>query len=45
MKGTVERIESVGGKIVPGTAEQVEDSALDGRSSYVPQAPAKEATR
>lgn len=45
MKATVERIEAVGGKIVPGTAEQVEDSALDGRSSYLPQAPAKQAAR
>jgi hypothetical protein len=43
MKGTVERIESIGGKIVPGTAEQVEASALDGRSRYLPQAPGVEA--
>jgi hypothetical protein len=37
MKGTLERIELVGGRIVPGTAEQVEVSALDGRSRYLPK--------
>ena len=40
----LERIESVWRKVVPGTVEQVEDSALDGRSSYVPQVPTIEAT-
>jgi hypothetical protein len=44
VKGTLERIEAIGGKVVPGTAEQVEASALDGRSRYTPQAPAVEAT-
>ena len=43
VKGTVERIESLGGKIVPGTAEQVDLSDLDGRSRYIPQTPAAEA--
>ena len=37
VKGTVERIDQVGGKIVPGTAEQVEASALDARCCYLPR--------
>ena len=36
MKATPERIRLVGGKILPGTAEQVDASALDGRSRYLP---------
>jgi hypothetical protein len=36
MKGTAERIDRVGGKIVPGTTEQVEASALDARCCYLP---------
>lgn len=36
VKGTVERIDQVGGRIVPGTAEQVEASALDARCRYLP---------
>jgi hypothetical protein len=31
MKSTVERIEMLGGKILPGTAEEVDLAALDGR--------------
>lgn len=38
MKATLERIRMVGGKILPGTAEQVDAAALDGRSRYVPAA-------
>lgn len=37
IKGTAERIERIGGKIVPGTAEQVEASALDARCCYFPR--------
>jgi hypothetical protein len=37
MKCTVERIGLVGGKILPGTAEDVEVSDLDGRCRYTPQ--------
>jgi hypothetical protein len=36
VKGTIERIELVSGKIVPGTAEQVEISAVD-EGRYAPQ--------
>lgn len=38
VKGTAERIDQVGGRIVPGTAEQVEASALDARCCYLPGA-------
>ncbi len=37
MKATPERIRSVGGRILPGTAEQVDASSLDGRSRYLPK--------
>lgn len=37
VKGTAERIDLVGGRIVPGTAEQVEASALDARCCYLPR--------
>jgi hypothetical protein len=36
-KATVERIGLVGGKVVPGTAEEVDPSALDGGGRYVPR--------
>lgn len=42
MKSTVERIALVSGKIVPGTAEQVEVAALDGKSRYLPPITAAE---
>lgn len=35
-KGTLARIELDRGKIVPGTAELVDASALDGRGRYEP---------
>lgn len=35
-KGTLSRIELDGGTIVPGTAEQVDARALDGRGRYAP---------
>jgi hypothetical protein len=37
MKCTVERIELVGGKILPGTAEEVEVWDLDERCRYTPR--------
>lgn len=37
-KATAERIQFVGGKIVPGTGEEVDPAALDGRGRYLPQA-------
>lgn len=37
-KATVEAIQLASGKIVPGTAEEVAPSALDGRGRYVPHA-------
>jgi hypothetical protein len=37
MKSTIERIALIGGKILPGTAEEVEASDLDGRCRYVPR--------
>ena len=40
MKATLERIKAIGGKVLPGTAEQVDASALDARSRYVPKAAA-----
>jgi hypothetical protein len=36
MKITVERIGLIGGKIVPGTGEDVDVSALDAKGRYLP---------
>jgi hypothetical protein len=37
MKTTIERIDLVGGKLVPGTGEEVDVSALDARGRYLPE--------
>jgi hypothetical protein len=38
-KITVDGIERVGGKIRPGTAEDVDLSALDGKGRFLPEQP------
>jgi hypothetical protein len=45
MKATLERIRMVGGKVLPGTAEQVDVAALDARSRYAPKAAARASGR
>jgi hypothetical protein len=36
-KSTLERIQLIGGKIVPGTAEDVDTAAIDAAGRYIPE--------
>ena len=38
-KSPAERIKAVGGEIIPGTAESVEEAALDDHGRYDPRQP------